>query len=735
MDSGAGRRPQAWGVTMSDIAGIVRATTQKLIEAADSLLKETTRQKGENTFLGFEGTAFYLPLCYALTGSEIKDLKGAKDIIAQARLLSKKESLANGLKILPLDGLLSQGMATLLVEELLAALTQGAVEGYLGFVPDTVLRSLGVQLVDGRIAGIAVILGCAKDTASAIKIIQGFQERNIVCLLVGNKGEKNIRDQLIEARVELGLDNYIVPLGPEELSSVFAVNFAIRAALTFGGYKGGQWREVLEYTQKRVPAFVLVLGKLDELIATTGVGVLNLGFPIVTDQEAPQVAKIETTKYEAIVTEKDYEKIVARCIETRGIKISVTHLPIPVLYSPAFEGERVRKENLKVEFGGKYSAAFEFLTSKSMEEVQDGRIELSGPDISGEGPGALPLGILVEVAARKFNKDFEPILERQIHRYINEAQGLMHMGQRDMIWVRISQSAYEKGFRLKHIGTILHAMLHKDFGAIVDKVQVKIFTRQEDVEKYIKISQKVFEARDERLRGMTDEKVDTFYSCALCQSFAPNHICIITPERLGLCGAYSWLDAKAAYEIAPTGGNQPIKKGDCLEAALGQWKNINDFIFNGSNRTISEVSMYSLLVSPQSSCGCFECIIALLPEVNGVMVVNRDYAGNTPLGMTFTQLAGSVGGGVQTPGFIGVGKLYITSKKFISTEGGFARIVWMPRDLKEAFKLKLEERARELGLSDFYDKIADETTANTPEELLEFLKVKSHPVLSMPPLL
>ena len=145
--------------------------------------------------------------------------------------------------------------------------------------------------------------------------------------------------------------------------------------------------------------------------------------------------------------------------------------------------------------------------------------------------------------------------------------------------------------------------------------------------------------------------------------------------------------------------------------------------------------MYSLLVSPQSSCGCFECIIALLPEVNGVMVVNRDYAGNTPLGMTFTQLAGSVGGGVQTPGFIGVGKLYITSKKFISAEGGFARIVWMPRDLKEAFKLKLEERARELGLSDFYNKIADETTAATPEELLEFLKAKSHPVLSMPALL
>jgi acetyl-CoA synthase len=720
---------------MSDIAKIISTTAQELIERADSLLEAAIRQKGESGLLSFEGTAFYLPLSYALTGLETKDLKGARNIIAHSRLLAQGKPLPNGLEIPYLSGLLGKGLAALLVEELLAALTQAPSDGYLGFVPDTVLRSLGVQLVDGRIAGIAVILGRAKDSATAVKIIRGFQERNIVCLLVGNNGEKNIRDQLFEAHVELGLDNYIVPLGAQELSSIFAVNFAVRAALTFGGCKGGQWKEVLEYTQKRVPAFVLVLGKIDGVIVTTGMGVLNLGFPIVTDQEVVPLPKIETTRYEALVTEKDDEKIVARCIETRGIKIKVAHLPIPVLFGPAFEGERVRKENLKVEFGSKYSTAFEFLTSGPMDQVEDGKVELIGPDISGNGPSAMPLCIVVEVAARKFNKDFEPILERQIHRYINEAQGLMHMGQRDMIWVRISQEAYNKGFRLKHIGTILHAMLHKDFGAIIDKVQIKIFTNNSDVAQYLKDARQAFEARDERLRGMTDEKVDTFYSCALCQSFAPNHICIITPERLGLCGAYSWLDAKAAYEIAPTGGNQPIKKGAYLKETLGQWKNINDFIFDKSNKTISEVSMYSLLVSPQSSCGCFECIIALLPEANGVMVVNRDYAGTTPLGMTFTQLAGSVGGGVQTPGFIGVGKLYITSKKFISAEGGFARIVWMPRDLKEALGARLKERAAELGLADFYDKIACETTATTPEELLEFLKAKSHPVLSMPALL
>ena len=720
---------------MSGLKETVGQTTQTLVAAAHKALADAVAQKGASASLGFEGTAFYLPLSYALLGLEVRTLKDAQDVLTQARKLAKGEKAADGLGVAYLDGMLQQGLATLFAEEVLAVLTHKPVDGYLGFVPDTVLRSLGVQLVDGRIAGIAVIIGKAQDSKAAVKIIRELQARNIVSLLIGNKGEKNFRDQLVEENVELGLDNYIVPLGPDELSAIYAVNFAVRAALSFGGCKGGQWQETLTYCQKRVPAFVLVLGKLDAVIVTTGLGVLSLGFPIVTDQDAPQVERLETTKFEALVTEKDLGRIVGRCVEVRDIKVKVTEIAIPVLIAPAFEGERVRKENLRVEFGSKYSTAFEYLVSRPASEVEDGRVALIGPDIDASDAKALPLGILVEVAAREFNKDFEPILERQVHRYINEAQGIMHMGQRDIVWIRISREAFDKGFRLKHVGVLLHAMLHKDFGAIVDKVQVTLFTKEEDVVRHLVEARAAFEARDERLRGMTDESVDTFYSCALCQSFAPNHICIITPERLGLCGAYSWLDAKAAHEITPTGGNQPVPKGPCLDETLGQWKRINDFVFESSNKTISEVSMYSLLVAPQSSCGCFECIVALVPEANGVLIVNREFAGPTPLGMSFTQLAGFVGGGVQTPGFLGVGKLYVASKKFISAEGGLARVVWVPKDLKEALRPRLEARAKELGLAGFVDKIADETAAETIDDLLVFLKEKDHPALAMPSLL
>jgi acetyl-CoA synthase len=313
--------------------------------------------------------------------------------------------------------------------------------------------------------------------------------------------------------------------------------------------------------------------------------------------------------------------------------------------------------------------------------------------------------------------------------------GIMHIGQRDMNWIRISNDAFNKGFRLKHIGIILHAMLHQEYNAIVDKVQVKIYTKLADIEKLLPKAKKVFDERDERISGMTDESVDTFYSCTLCQSFAPNHVCIITPERLGLCGAYSWLDGKASYEIVPTGPNQPVLKGQMLDEKLGQWKNINDFVYQKSNKVIEKVSMYSLMDSPQSSCGCFECIVAIIPEANGVMIVHRDYPGMTPCGMTFTTLAGSVGGGVQTPGFLGVGKLYIVSKKFISAEGGLKRLVWMPKELKELLGDKLKKHVQEIGESDLIDKIADETQATTSEELIAFLQKVNHPALGLPPIM
>jgi len=357
---------------------------------------------------------------------------------------------------------------------------------------------------------------------------------------------------------------------------------------------------------------------------------------------------------------------------------------------------------------------------------------LIGPDIDQTQPGkAMPLGTVVEVAGRNFHEDFESVLERRIHKFVSCASGIMHIGQRDIPWVRVSKEAYQKGFRLKHLGELLIHKYKDEFSGIVDKVQVTIFTDEQAMQEPLREARVAYGKRDERMAGMKDEDVDRFYSCILCQSYAPNHVCVVTPQRLGLCGAYTWLDCRAAFEMDSHGPNQPIVKGSCLDPSLGIWAGVNQYVAKVSNGHLQRVTMYSIMEDPQTSCGCFECLVAVLPETNGVMVVNREFQGMTPIGMTFSTMAGEVGGGVQTPGFLGVGRMYLVSEKFISAEGGLQRVVWMPQELKDEMRERLEKRLEEMGQSELWEKIATEKDGVSVDELVEFLQKVEHPALAM----
>ena len=721
------------------IAGAAIRGARKFVSEAEEKWNRARESKGEDAKVEFPETAFYLPMANALLGAEVKTVGQIKPVLDHAKeLLAEEPSDSQWLPYL--GDALDAGIATLLAEEIIVALRY--LEGEEpqpdcnGFFSDTILRTLGIQLVDGRMPGFAAILGAAPDTETAVMIVRELQKRNILVFAGSHSNGASIVDQLKEAKVEMGWDTYIVPYGRDTVTAIYPLHWAIRGALTFGGVKPGEARKALLYCKDRVFAFGLALGEVDDLKYATGAGAINMGFPVIADTDIPQILPTGICTYEHVVRELDHSKIVPRCVEVRGVKVTVTELDIPVPFAAAFEGERVRREDMHVEFGGKYSTAFEYLRMRELDDIEDGKIELIGPDIDTAQEGsAMPLGILVEVAGRKMQKDFESIMERQIHLFLNEAMGIFHMGQRNINWIRISKDAFQKGFRLKHFGTILHAEMHRNYGQILDKVAVTIMTDEDEIKKLLPEAMAAYEERDARVAGMTDESVDTFYSCTLCQSYAPTHVCIISPERLGLCGAYSWLDGKAAYEINPVGCNQPVKKGREIDPVKGQWEGVNQFVYEKSNRSIERMNLYSLMEDPMTSCGCFECILAIIFEANGVMIVNREYTGMTPCGMTFSTLAGSVGGGYQTPGFLGVGRLYVASRKFISADGGLKRLVWMPKELKEFLHDRLVERGKELGVPDLVDKIADETVAVTSEELLAYLQKVGHPALEMPPLL
>ena len=743
----------------------------QIVNEADILLQKALQEKGPETPVQFPNTAYYLPVIYGLTGREVTKLGDLVPVIEEAKSYLHPEPPQRLWKPY-LGETLDCGIATLLATEAIEgirfALGQqpepipglqltgtsftspdmgGNGGGYAnGPIDDVQLRSWGIQLVDGRMPGFAAIVGCAKSNEIAVKIVRELQQRNILIFLSGNVNGRSIIHQLMEEGVEMGYDTYIVPFGTDTISAIYALGFATRSALTFGGLKGGQAREIFLYNKFRVFAFVLALGEVDDLKYAAAAGAISYGFPTIADTVIPQILPTGVTRYEHVISMpfdeiegKDdlerAEKLVQKCIEVRGVKVKITKVPVPVPYGSAFEGEVVRRKDMRVEFGGKYSRAWEYLRMAEMDEVEDGKIEVIGPGFEDvEVGGAMDLGILVEVAGRKMQEDFEPVLERQIHYFINAASGIQHIGQRDIAWIRISKSAADKGFNLRHFGDILYARFHADFGAIVDKVQVKIITEPTLHAEWLEKARVAYDYRNRRLADLTDEAVDTFYSCTLCQSFAPNHVCVVSPQRLGLCGAYNWLDCKASYEINPTGPNQPIKKGTCLDPVKGYFTGVNEYAKSASHGTVEEVAMYSIIENPMTACGCFECIVMLIPEANGVMVVSREDPSMTPAGMTFSTLAGMAGGGLQTPGVMGVGKYYLLSPKFISADGGFKRVVWMSSFLKKSMAEELKQVAIREGDPDLIDKIADETICTDVEDLLVFLEEKGHPALTMPPI-
>ncbi len=717
------------------VATAVINGTKELFQRVSDKYENILRNKGVEFNVAFPETAYYAPMIFALTGKKIQQLKDIGSFLDYLRtLIQQPPADVNWLPYL--GDALDSGLTTLMLEEILMLLkySEGTEpqSGYIGFLSDTQMRTLGIQLVDGRMPGFAAIIGAPKDSKMAVKIVRELQEKSILTFLSGSSNGYTMKKQLEAEGVEMGWDTYIVPLGEDTESTIYALNWAIRSALTFGGLQGGSGQKCLEYCRDRVFAFGIGLGPIDDLKFATGAGAIAMGFPVIADTDIPEILPTGVCLYEELVKEKNLNKIVAKAIEIRGVKITVSKPPIPVLYGAAFEGERVRKKDAAVEFGGKVSKAFEYVQQKELAEIEDGKIEVIGKEIDDiNEDDALPLGTVVYVAGRKMQKDFEPVIERQMHRLLNQASGLMHIGQRNIVWLRISKEAKKAGFKIADIGKIMHTKLLAEYPSIVDKVEVHIYTEQKKAAEHLAIAERLYKERDQRIGEMTDESVNVFYSCALCQSFAPNHICIITPERLGLCGAYNWLDGKAAHQIAPTGSNQPVPKGDLIDAAAGEWKGINEFVYKSSNKTLSRFSAYSLVQNPMTSCGCFESIIAILPGTGGFMVVDRTFLDMTPCGMTFSTLAGVVGGGQQTPGFLGIGLSYIISKKFISAEGGLKRLVWMPSSVKEKFRTELDERAKQLGAPDLIDKIADETVTTDLEGLIPFLTEKEHPALQM----
>ena len=682
-------------------------------------------QHGADKAVEFPHTAYCLPCYYAVTGVKVKTLGEMKEALGVIKSLMTREH--------QLDDALMSGVATALCAEFIEVLKylDGAEpysEPYYGHLPDSIIRELGVPLVTGDIPGVAVIIGSAPTAQEGVDLVKSYQAQGILVTLVGG-----IIDQAQELGLKMGYNVRIVPLGKDITSVIHVVSVALRAALIFGNVTPGDAAALIKYTSERVPAFVNAFKPIDDVILAAGAGAIKLGFPVISNEDE-NITEVPGALI-ACPNVADFNKV---SLEASNIKIKITNIDIPVAFASAFEGEIIRRKDMQVEFDGSRVDCAELVQTRSMDEVEDHKITVVGPDVDEMELGSKnPIAYVVEVAGKRMQPDFEPVIERKFHNYINCIEGVYHTGQRDMQRIRIGKEAYNAGFRIRHIGEVLYTQVKNEFEAVVDKCQVTVYTDPAECTRIRhEVAIPVFDKRDARLENLTDETVDVYYSCILCQAFSPSHVCVVTPERLGLCGAVSWLDAKATNELDPNGPCQIITKERPIDENLGSYEDVDEAVQKFSQGALEHVTLYSIMQDPMTSCGCFECICGIEPFSNGVVIANREYAGMTPLGMTFSEMASMTGGGVQTPGFMGHGKHFISSKKFMKAEGGIERIVWMPKELKETVAERLNKTAKELyGIDNFTDMIGDETNTTDPEELVAFLTEHNHPALSMDPMM
>jgi acetyl-CoA decarbonylase/synthase complex subunit beta len=403
---------------------------------------------------------------------------------------------------------------------------------------------------------------------------------------------------------------------------------------------------------------------------------------------------------------------------------------VEIEISPRWMGQKIRKADMYMEIGGPkhgYQSYIHVDVVPDEDQVEDGRIELIGPDIDEIEPGSsFPFGIWLRCWGSQLNEDHVDPLIRAGFMPFEQGEGWMLVNTRDTIWIRMNKETAHKN-NWQKMGQSLLGMAKINF-PLVEKVEAQIIIGAPEVGGRDLIQQildttirPTWEAYDARLMGLEDEDVDVFYGCTLCQTFAPNHVCCITPQRNPYCGIMSYLGAKALVEIDPYGYSFVMPKGECVDPLMGRYTGVDQTVYERSSRTVKYVNLYSSLRYPQTNCGCFEAAAFYIPELDGIGLVDRRHPGETPIGLNFSKMAGFMSGGNQNHGTMGLSIRTPKSKKFLQGDGGWGRIVWMPNEYKTLLADCIPE--------ELYDKIATEDVGTEVPIIKEFLRKVDHPII------
>lgn len=400
----------------------------------------------------------------------------------------------------------------------------------------------------------------------------------------------------------------------------------------------------------------------------------------------------------------------------------------------------IRKGEYLLDLGGpktNYNGYYFMDICDKPDDVVDGRVVLYGPDIHELEPeSTIPFGLHWKVYGKDVTHLHAEYLGRSIATACMTTEGWMFTGAPFEPWFRISKKSGHK-----YKGFYMFAQLLRGYclttTPILEKIEMVIMVGEPVVgkvkdgapkgvpaEALQEVSQELQKRReiyDAWAKEMQDMDVDMFYGCSLCKMIAPNHACVVAPSNIPFCGFATWAGMKTTFEVEPGGYIFECPRGELIDADMSWYKGVDAEIWERSNQRYHHFFLNSTVLYPATNCGCFEAASFYIPEVDGIGLVQRRYSGETPLGIPFSTLAGFMSGGEQNHGFKGLSVPNMSMKDFLRGDGGWNRIVWMPKDLK----LEIADAIPE----EVYDKIATEEDTVDPDDLMDFLVDKDHPIV------
>lgn len=450
------------------------------------------------------------------------------------------------------------------------------------------------------------------------------------------------------------------------------VNLIVRYGLVYGKLPAGDSHALGHFIEEFAPGVLLCQERLDDLALTLSLAAMKIGIPAVVPQHYPfplgRQARVEGLDelVEAMVLFPNMHRL-----------LDLPDLPRLPEYASA--------EQSKEQFE---PAAIWGDTPESFYILRQGRVNTPGVEVIGspEGDPALPLGAVLTVDAQPLDPFDRRYIEERAARALSMVRGVVARHRDGRLRLDLASS---HDLTLERVGEMLVAAVRHEFPKI-SRVQVRVIVDRDQLARMASAVHGEVAQRARAIESTTEEKLGEFATCVGCSPFAPDHVCILTPERPPQCGRrYEQIRTGALYGYddmtnihhrllhASINSFGICAKGDPIDPIAGEWSGVNEAVVRLSGGRTTRVQLHALDQAPPTGCSCFQLIMfeSSTPRA-GVAIMDRRYKGEAPDGRTWTDLHYALTG-KQTPGMAGASLGYLVSRKFLAGHGGWQSVVWV----------------------------------------------------------